>query len=56
MLEFLKDYNRFHIYDRAKNAELTLKAFDAITPMATFVEAVMKAAYLYPCTSNKFLT
>ncbi len=57
MLDFLKGYNKFHIYDRAKNAELTLRAFDAITPMATFVEAVMKAAYsdCYSVTDKRLL-
>ena len=45
MLDFLKDYNKFHVYDRARYVEYTLKTFDPITPMATFMEAVMKVAY-----------
>ena len=58
MLEFLKSYNQYHIYDKAMDCELRLRAYDAITPMASFFEGALKEAYLYyyPSTSDYEVT
>ena len=46
MLEFLKEFNQYSIYERAMDCETNLGSFNPATPMATFIETLLKSIYL----------
>ena len=46
MFDFLKEVNKYHLYDRAKDCEAKIRTYDCMTPMASFFECLLKAAYL----------
>lgn len=46
MLEFLKEVNENKIYERAVDVENKLVSFDAVSPMATYLEVLFKTLYV----------